>query len=147
MAKQLNALRILVVGPDDLALAGLTVPTHPEIALKALTPADLAADRGTFSHRDVLVVSVDAAGGPGLLADLCARPGMPPVIALAGRGADGMSLEHTLLLAELRGAALALPRPIDATELALAALELIRARSGAARRPRIARDRETRLAC
>jgi hypothetical protein len=49
---------------------------------------------------------------------------MPPVIALAGRGAHGKSLEHVLLLAELRGAARSLPKPLDAVELALAALEI-----------------------
>lgn len=57
-----------------------------------------------------------------------ARPRMPPVVALAGRGSHGKSLEHILTLAELRGAALALPKPIDAVELALAAIELVRSR-------------------
>jgi hypothetical protein len=49
------------------------------------------------------------------------------VIGLGALGVPGRSLEHLLLLAELRGAALAIPGPVDAVELALNALEVLRA--------------------
>ena len=51
------------------------------------------------------------------------------MIALGRRGTLGRSLEQILILAEMRGASLALPKPIDVIELALAALELIGRRS------------------
>jgi hypothetical protein len=68
------------------------------------------------------------------------------VIALAGRGARGRSLEYMLTLAELRGAALALPEPIDAAELALAAIKLVGHRSPEKRMSKVERDLERRLA-
>ena len=71
------------------------------------------------------MVNLDNAGGLDLLGKLCAQGGCP-VIGLGSRGRDGHSLEHLLLLAELRGAA-AIPGPIDAIELALNALEVLRA--------------------
>jgi hypothetical protein len=70
---------------------------------------------------------------------------MPPVIALAGRASHGKSLEHVLLIAELRGAALSLPKPIDGVELALAAIDLVRHRSGMNEMAHVARDLERRL--
>ena len=79
------------------------------------------------------------------MADLCSRPNMAPVIALAGQAAHSRSLERVLLLAELRGAALPLPKPIDGVELALGALELVRARSGSGAMAVVARDLERRL--
>jgi len=118
---------------------------HPAIGFSALSPGQVSASRGAFGDRDVIVVGVDTSGGLDLVADLCSRPGMPPVIALAGRASHGKSLEHVLLLAELRGAALSLPKPIDGVELALAAIELLRNQSGASEMALVARDLERRL--
>jgi CheY-like chemotaxis protein len=56
-----------------------------------------------------------------VIADTCTRPDAPPVIAIGAKGFDHTSLEHVLLLAEVRGAVAALPKPIEAPELVLAA--------------------------
>lgn len=140
-----NQLRILVVDGDDLLMSEVDALGHPAIEFSALAPAQVSASRGSLADRDVLVVGVDTPGGLDLVADLCSRPNMPPVIALAGRAAHSRSLEHVLLLAELCGAALSLPKPIDGVELALAAVELVRARSGSGEMAVVARDLERRL--
>lgn len=141
----LTQLQILVVDEDDILLSDVEALSHPAIVFTHLSPSQVSASHGPFKDRDVVVVGVDNSGGVDLVADLCARPGMPPVIALAGRGAHRRSLEHVLLLAELRGAALALPKPIDGVELALAAIELVRARAGAVDMGAVAKELERRL--
>jgi hypothetical protein len=145
MNRLLDRLKILIVDDDDLLLGEAGSLNHPTLEFSTLEPSQVSASRGAFADRDVIVVGVDTSGGLDLVADLCGRPGMPPVIALAGRGAHGKSLEHVLLLAELRGAALSLPKPIDAIELALAAIELVRAKSGSGELSHVARDLERRL--
>lgn len=145
MGVTLNQLQILVVDDDDLLMSEMEALSHPAIAFSRLSPEQVSVSHGPFTDRDVVVVGVDTSGGLDLVADLCARPGMPPVIALAGRGAHRKSLEHVLLLAELRGAALSLPKPIDGVELALAAIDLVRARSGSVEIAVIAKDLERRL--
>lgn len=145
MSRRLDKLRILVVDDEDLLLAETGGFSHPAIEFSSLEPAKVSASRGALSDRDIVVVGVETSGGLDLVTDLCSRPNMPPVIALAGRGAHGKSLEHVLLLAELRGAALSLPKPIDAIELALAAIELIRAKSGVSHMSHVAEELERRL--
>lgn len=145
MSVTLNQLQILVVDEDDMLMSEVEALAHPAISFSRLSPGQVSASHGPFADRDVVVVGVDNSGGLDLVADLCARPGMPPVIALAGRGAHRKSLEHVLLLAELRGAALSLPKPIDGVELALAAIELVRARSGSVEMSTVAKDLERRL--
>ena len=145
MGKSSNFLKILVVDDDPLLMIDAESLDHPAIEFSALSPSQVSASRGPILDRDVVVVGVDTAGGLDLLTDLCKRPGMPPVIALAGRGAHGKSLEHILLLAELRGAAFSLPKPLDAIELALAAIQLIRARSDAGHLSCVVEELERRL--
>ena len=118
----------------------------PAIAFSCLTPAQALASQGSFCDRDVVVVGVDLPMGLELVARLCERPGMPPVIALGGKSAPGRPLEYILLLAELRGAALSLPKPIDAAELVLAAIALVRKKPGASDYSMIASELERRLA-
>lgn len=146
MSKQLNKLKILVIDDDDMLLAEIGSLNHGAIEFSSLSPAHVSASGGPLCDRDVLIVGVDTSGGFDLLADLCRRPGAPPIIALAGTGRHGKSLEHILLLAELRGAALGMPKPIDAIELALAAIELLKARSGSTEMSHVAQDLERRLA-
>ncbi len=145
MSRSLIPLKILIVDEDELLLADVAAFDHPAIVFSAQSPACVSASRGSFDDRDLVVVGVDTSGGLDLVADLCSRPNMPPVIALAGRAAHGRSLEHVLLLAELRGAALSLPKPIDVVELALAAIELIRRRCGSGEMALIAEELERRL--
>lgn len=144
MAKSTNQLKILIVDDDDLLMSEAEAFSHPAIEFSALSPAQVSASRGSMSDRDIVVVGVDTLGGLDLVADLCSRAGMPPVVALAGRVSHGRS-EHVLLLAELSGAALSLPKPIDAVELTLAAVELMRAKSDLGDVSQIAKDLESRL--
>lgn len=141
----LKQLQILVVDEDDILLSDVEALSHPAIRFSYLSPSQVSASHGPFEDRDVIIVGVDNSGGLDLVADLCSRPGMPPVIALAGRGAHRKSLEHVLLLAELRGASLALPKPIDGVELALAAVELLRSRRDTVEIGAVARELERRL--
>ncbi|MDP3492417.1 MAG: hypothetical protein Q8R82_04840 [Hyphomonadaceae bacterium] len=145
MGKVDDQLRILIVDDDDLLMSEAEALGHPAIRFSSLSPGQVSASRGAFGDRDVVIVGVDTSGGLDLVADLCARSGMPPVIALAGRASHGKSLEHVLLLAELRGAALSLPKPIDGIELALAAIDLLRARTGSTQMAGVAKDLERRL--
>jgi len=145
MCKSMNQLKILIVDDDDLLQVETDAFNHPAIAFSSLSPAQVSASRGPLSDRDIVVVGVHTSGGLDLVADLCSRPGMPPVIALAGRSSSGKSLGHVLLLAELRGAALSLPKPIDAVELALAAIELVRVKDGVGDMEHVAKDLERRL--
>lgn len=120
-------VRILLVGAPPLLEAEALGLNHPAIVFVAADPARIAASRDTIKDFDAVVVNLDHAIGLDVLAGLCSRPNSAPVIGLGSRGQTGRSLEHLLLLAELRGAAAALPGPIDAIELALAALDVIRA--------------------
>src|SRR5262245_55527620 len=98
MGKGLGKLKILVVDDDDLLTAETNSLQHAAIGFSSLSPGQASASRGSFVDRDVVVVGVDSSGGLDLVADLCGRAGMPPVIALAGKGSPGKSLEHILLL-------------------------------------------------
>jgi DNA-binding response OmpR family regulator len=122
-------LKILLIDDDELLISDAQRLGHPDIEFSSLTRARAAASKKPLSKFDIVVVAVDAPGALDLIGELCLREGTPPVIALGGRGTLGRSLEQILILAEMRGAALALPKPIDPIELALAALELIGRRS------------------
>lgn len=148
MASSKNVLRVLVIDDDDRLAVEIQAMAYPAVAFDTIAPAAASSTKRAFTDRHVVVVGVDMQGGLDLVADLCSRPGMPPVIALGSSGWRGKSLEHILTLAELRGAALALPKPIDAIELALHAVELVRCRApAAADLSHIAMDLERRLAC
>jgi len=114
MCKLSGKLKLLLVGAGPLLETEALALDHPAIAFAIADPARVAASREATTDHDVVVVNLDNAGGLDLLSKLCSR------------GRDGHSLEHLLLLAELRGAA-AIPGPIDAIELALNALEVLRA--------------------
>lgn len=118
-------IRILLIESDDMLLAEAGGLGHRQIAME-IVPSALAIEPIALVGRcDVLVIGIDMPSGAELLQKVGRMVIGPPVIALAARGAAGQSLEHTLTLAELRGAALALPKPIDAEELVLAAIRLL----------------------
>jgi DNA-binding response OmpR family regulator len=112
-------VRLFVIDPDEamqaeagaMAIQGFDVHRHPP-----RRPASVA-DAMPY---DIAVIGVDTAAGLQLLADLCSSPGAPPVIGIAGQGFEGKSLEHVLLLAEVRGAAATMTKPASAAEIALA---------------------------
>lgn len=142
MCKTTGKVRILLVGGSPLLEAEARDVDHPAIIFMTADPARIAASREAATDCDVVVVNLDHIGGLDLLADLCTRPGAGPVIGLGALGVPGRSLEHLLLLAELRGAALAIPGPIDAIELALNALEVLRVPG----LDKVARELERRVA-
>ncbi len=115
-----------MVGASPLLEAEALSLEHPALTFVAADPVRIAASRETIRDCDVVVVNLDLVNGLDLLASLCGRPDAAPVIGIGSRGQGGSSLEHLLLLAELRGAAAALPGPIDVIELALSALDLAR---------------------
>ncbi|MBI1361611.1 MAG: hypothetical protein GC155_15140 [Alphaproteobacteria bacterium] len=118
-------VRILLIDNDELLLSDLRGLGCPELAIENLEPADSVDVLALAGRCDVVVINIDAASGFGLLERAAPMDIGPAVIALAGQGVPGRTLEHTLTLAELRGAAVALPKPIDAVELALAAIRAI----------------------
>lgn len=142
MCKTTGKLKILLVGVSPLLEAEAKDLEHPAIAFVTADPARVAASQEAARDCDVVVVNLDHTGGLDLLADLCKRPGAGPVIGLGALGVSGRSLEHLLLLAELRGAALAIPGPVDAVELALNAIEVLRAPG----MDKVASDLERRVA-
>jgi len=134
----------MLVEPEDLFASDVEALEHPEIKFATLTRA--AASACSARDCDVLVMSIDTLASLDALAALGAREDAPLVIALAGAGWPGRPLEFILTLAELRGAAVGLPKLIDALELALAAAEVVgRARPQHAR-PRLVSELERRLA-
>lgn len=119
----------IVIIDDDAMLAadaaGLGLPDLQIQMASKLAELDLITRR---SRLDAIVISLDLEGAFAALEKLCTTPGGPPVIAIASRGVGKVSLEHVLTIAELHGAATSLPKPIDASELALAAVEVMRKR-------------------
>lgn len=124
MREMRDKFTILLVGASTLLEAEAMSLEHPALSFVAAEPASILASHQSLRDCDALVVNLDLADGLNLLDDLCGRPDVAPVIGIGSRGQGGRSLEHLLLLAELHGAAAALPGPIDAIDLALAALDL-----------------------
>lgn len=116
-----KSLRLLVVDSDEKFRAELGAVTQVGIEVAFVDSSALLNFVMHATNRDVVVVCVDTPARLALLADVRKRPGAPPVIAIGGAGFEGKSLEHVLVLAELRGAAASLPKPIEGPELVLAA--------------------------
>lgn len=124
MCKATGKFRILLVGASPLLEAEALDLDHPVVVFVPTDSLRIDVARETVRDYDAVVVNLDLANGLDLLASLYSRPGATPVICVGSRGQGGRSLEHLLLLAEMRGASAALPGPIDAVELALTALDL-----------------------
>lgn len=116
-----KSLRLLVVDPDEKFRAELGALKQVGIEVAFVEPSGLLNCVTHATNRDVVVVCVETPARLALLADVCKRPDAPPVIAIGGAGFERKSLEHILVLAELRGAAASLPKPIEGPELVLAA--------------------------
>ena len=123
-----KSLRLLVVDPDTRFAEALRSLKQIAIEVVFVEPSALADAAALTPDHDVIVICVENAASLALVADTCRRPDAPPVIAIGAKGFDHRSLEHILLLAEVRGAVAALRKPIEAAELVLAAT---RARRGA----------------
>jgi hypothetical protein len=129
MGQQDKGLRVLVIDPD-VGLHDRLTSTAVGAEFSFMAPGGLTAVRDKLAAHDVVVIGVDCPAGLALVADIGARPDMPPVIAICGAGFEGKSPEHILLLAELRGAAATLPKPLDGPDLVLAAHRLVGRPSG-----------------
>lgn len=140
MAQREQDLKLLVIDPDKPFRTSLAALSIAGAHISALDPGDVGGARRQLSTCDVIVVGIDTPAGLALVADLCKRPETPPVIAVGGIGIAGTSAEHVLLQAEVRGAALSLPKPIEPGDLVLAASGLLHAmRNRPEPRARIAR--------
>lgn len=130
MGQRDNRLRILILDSDEAFRSEMQSLAHPGVEV-AFPDSDHFAELKTqLTDRDVVVVCVDCPVGLALVADLCARPGAPPVLAIGAAGFDNKSLEHVLILAEMRGAVASLPKPIEAPELVLVATHIQRRLAG-----------------
>lgn len=121
-----KSLRLLVVDTDAAFRSELRSLKHAGIEVVLVEPSVLIGAAAHVSNRDVVVVCVETAASLARVADICKRPDAPPVIAIAAAGFEHKSLEHVLLLAEMRGATAALPKPIDAPELVMCASRILR---------------------
>ncbi len=118
-------VRILLIDNDALFLSDMKGLRHSGLAIENLDSADGIDVLALAGRCDIIVINIDLPAGLELL-ERAARVNIgPQVIALAGNSVSGRTLEHTLTLAELRGAAMALPKPIDAAELTLAAIRVV----------------------
>lgn len=143
MSKTMPRFRILLVGASPMLEAEALGFDNPAVGFLSADPARVAASRESIRDCNAVVVNLDHADSLDLIADLSGRSNAPPVIGVGSCGRGGHSLEHMLLLAELRGAAMTLPGPLDAVELALTALELTRVSGFDA----VTVELERRLAC
>jgi len=88
----------------------------------------LAADGverlANLSEADAVVVDYGLAGASEYLRSRAAVQS-PPAIALVGKGGPCRTVEQSLLLAEVDGATLALPKPAGPTDIAIAALQAL----------------------
>lgn len=67
---------------------------------------------------DVVVVDLDAcADGVAAVQDIRSAGSSPAIVALAGRGRGGRTLEYTLTLAEARGADVTVCKPADVSDV------------------------------
>lgn len=119
-----NGLGILVIDRDERLRAELSSVIVVGTRFSFETDGRAPDPNEDLSAHDIIVVGVDRPGGLALVAKICARLDAPPVIALAGAPVDDRSVEHILLLAQLRGAASGLPKPIETDELVLEAMKV-----------------------
>lgn len=104
MCKAMVKVRIRLVGASPPLEAEARDVDHPAIVFTPADPARAAASQVAAMDCDVVVVNLDQIGALGV---------------------PGRSLEHLLLLAELRRAAIGIPGPVDAVELALTAFGVL----------------------
>jgi DNA-binding response OmpR family regulator len=117
-----KSLRLLVVDPDERFRAELGALSEVGIEVAFVDPSALLNFVMRATNRDVVVFCVET---PALLANVCERANAPPGIAIAAAGVEGKSLEKILVLAEVRGAAASLPKPVEGREIVLAATHVL----------------------
>lgn len=122
---------IRMIEPDARVRSALAATRILDADISFLTADELLSTAAQLANADAVVIAVDQPRDLELVAGVCARGGLPPVIAVSGQGHGGRSLEDVLLLAELRGAVATLVKPFTAEELAAVALEVCNRRRAA----------------
>jgi hypothetical protein len=109
MPRSAQRLRISIIENDDRLRLDLEAVASKKATFEAGPPVDGAAD----------IVLIDIATTRALeqIRKLAAYRRPPKIIAVGERGIGAWSLEYSLTLAEVRGATLALIRPISAFEI------------------------------
>ncbi len=119
-----DVLRILLIDDDELMLNDAAGLEHERVVFTAARSTAEARLHQATAAFGAVIVSLDLPGGEDFVREQARRAHAPSLIAIAGRGGSKMTLEYKLLRAELRGARMALPKPIDAVELAIAAVNV-----------------------
>ena len=128
-------IRLSVLSADELIGASLRgqCPKAAHVVLQTTTSiAEIEAT--SFCATDVVVIDLDVAGDLDFVCRIATRPDAPIVAVLASRGQADSTLEHTLTLAELRGASVVFPKPAAADEIAEANTIVLNRRIAAATR-------------
>jgi len=138
-------LDLLLIDDDELLIADAQSISHAAIRIAFAADATSAHRLLAEQEFDAVMINVGLPGGSELIEQL-GRGGLNvPVVAIAAAGLLGRTLEHTLTIAELRGAALALPKPIDAIELVTAAAKVAHAARDSAGMAALQRELDARL--
>jgi hypothetical protein len=119
--QQQQPIRLSVLSHDELIGASLRgqCPKAAHVVLQTTQNfADIEAT--SFRATDIVVIDLDLAGDMGRVHRLATQPDAPIVAVMASHGHGLHTLEHTLTLAELRGASVAFPKPVAADEIAAA---------------------------
>jgi DNA-binding response OmpR family regulator len=138
-------LDLLLIDDDELLIADAQSISHS--AIRIAFAADAASAHRLMAERvfDAVAINVGLPGGFELIEQMSGGGLGVPVVAIAAAGLSGRTLEHTLTIAELRGATLALPKPIDAIELVAAAALFAHAARDSAGMAALQRELDVRL--
>lgn len=128
MGRHDKAIRMLVADRDEALRTDLRSLSHIGVSVEFSDARTLDEIRPQLDRHNVVVVSVASGLDLNLISDLCNLSAAPAVIALAEAGFDGKPLEHTLLLAEIRGASATFVKPLDAAELVMLSEKLAASR-------------------
>ena len=138
-------LDLLLIDDDELLIADAQSISHSTIRI-TFAPDAASAQRLSAERRfDAIAINIGLCGSFELIEQIGRGRLSVPVVAIAATGLSGRRLEHTLTIAELRGAALALPKPIDAIELVAAAAKVAHAARDSAGMAALQRELDARL--
>ncbi|MEZ5937986.1 MAG: hypothetical protein R3C52_07175 [Hyphomonadaceae bacterium] len=121
-----RALRVAYLGDDPTLFSGNEAIYGAPVALDHLVGPRSAASHLSARARtaDVLVVSLTCEDARQVLKKVAAERAGPPILALVPPGGRAGSMERDMTLAELDGATLVLPGPVEPEEVARAVVQL-----------------------
>lgn len=130
MTNLVGNFRLLLIDDDDLLTMDAAALSHPCVTIETVATISEGRERLEEGGYDALAINLALKGAQALIDEEIVGIHASPVLALAATGLGGHTLEYTLTLAELRGAACSAPKPIDAVELVAMALECAAKRGG-----------------